>query len=203
MDSDATVGDVITGEYVGVSESDSVAGTVGLMCDEQSSSAIVVRGSDPVGIVTEWDVLEMVDAGMDPGETAVSEVMSTPVRSIPPDATLVEAAGVMSSENIRNLLVEDGDETVGVLTDRDVIAMVASLRPNAGANPGVGGPPAGEFDGVEPAPEDDAGGFRSSATPAATDAEFSSQGVCEECGSLTDALADRNGQLVCADCREM
>ncbi|PSQ17459.1 signal transduction protein [Halobacteriales archaeon QS_8_69_26] len=202
MDSDATVGDVITGEYVGVTESDSVAGTVGLMCDDQSSSAIVLRGSDPVGIVTEWDVLEMVDAGMDPDETAVSEVMSTPVRSIPPDATLVEAAGVMSTENIRNLLVED-DDVVGVLTDRDVIALVASLRPNSVEDPGVGGPTGEEFEAVESDPEGGTTGFRSSAAPAATDAEYSTQGLCEVCGALADTLAERNGQLVCSDCREM
>lgn len=204
MDSDATVGDVITREYVGVSESDAVDGTVGLMREEQVSSAIVLRGTDPVGIVTEWDVLSVVDHGIDPGSTPVSEIMSTPVRSVRPDVTLVEAADVMSSQNIRNLLVEDADGIAGVLTDRDFIAAFASLRPTTvgGTGAGTGGRGA-EAGDENPAGEDGVDGYESSATPAATDPEYSTQGVCEVCGSLAVSLDDHNGRVVCSDCRDV
>lgn len=202
MDSDATVGDVITREYVGVSESDTVRATVGVMREERVASAVVLRGSDPVGIVTEWDVLTVVEEGIDPDETVVGEVMSAPVRSIGPETPLVDAATVMSSENIRNLVVEEAGETLGVLTDRDVIAAVASLWPstegvgsNPGAEPGSGRGNPGEEAATER--------LESSASLAATDAEFSNQGVCEVCGSLTDSLDERNGQVVCPDCAEM
>lgn len=202
MDSDATVGDVITREYVGVSESDTVRATVGVMREERVASAVVLRGSDPVGIVTEWDVLTVVEDGLDPEETGVGEVMSAPVRTVPPETPLVDAASVMSSENIRNLVVEESGEILGVLTDRDVIAAVASLWPstegvasNPGAEPGAG--PA------TPAEEAATDRLGSSASPAATDAEFSNQGVCEVCGSLTDSLNEHNGRVVCSDCAEM
>lgn len=198
MDSDATVANVITREYVGVSESDTVRATVGVMREERAASALVVRGSEPVGIVTEWDVLCLVEAGLDPEETTVDEVMSAPVRSVESDTPLVDAAGLMSSENIRNLVVEDDGEVLGLLTDRDVIAAVASLWPSDG---GVGNPTGdpGPDRGTETATAE----YGATASPAATDAEFSTQGVCEVCGSLTDDLSENNGQLVCSNCAEM
>jgi CBS domain-containing protein len=209
MDNDVTVRGVITREYVGVSESDTVQDTVELMRAEQASSVIVLHGSDPVGIVTEWDVLGLVADGADPSVTAVSEIMSSPVRSVDADTPLVDAAGIMSSENIRNLLVEapDTGAVVGALTDRDVIAAVASLQKTLGATAGGVGPP-DEAGRPAPTAEDAAGsvgGRTGSATGVNDNGEpdaYASQGVCETCGTLTDDLREINGQLVCPDCQE-
>jgi CBS domain-containing protein len=212
MDNDVTVRGVITREYVGVSESDTVRDTVRVMREDQVSSVIVQRGAETVGIVTEWDVLGLVADGSDPDGTPVAEVMSSPVRSVDVDTPLVDAAGIMSSEAIRNLLVVDEatGETVGVLTDRDVIAAVASLQKRS----------TGEFDPTGTV--DDLGGGadasgavrdRREATAGATAAggpegngepdPYVSQGVCEVCGSLTDDLREVNGQLVCPNCQEV
>ncbi len=202
MESDATVQSVITREYVGVSESDSVLEVVKLMRTEQSSAAVALRGEDPVGIVTEWDVMGVVADEADPAETAVSDVMSSPVQTVSADTSLVDAANAMSSEGIRNLVVENGPtgELLGVLSDRDVIAAVGSLLP-AGGPADVGSPAGtaraptgGNVDAVE---------ATETGTPGVETDVYSTQGVCEACGTLTDALREVNGQLVCADCREM
>jgi len=217
MDNDVTVRTVITGEYVGVSESDTVQGVVELMRQDRTSSALVLRGSDPVGIVTEWDVLGMVADGEDPGSTPVFAVMSSPVVSVDGEAPLVDAASIMSNENVRNLLVENErtGETIGVLTDRDVIAAVASLhktgqRPETGELVGESpeSEPMGEpstnagtvlRDRRETPTDVAAGGPTGNGEPDA----YVNQGVCERCSTLTDDLQEINGELVCADCREM
>lgn len=208
MESDATIRDVITRDYVGVSESDTVQGTVELMRAEQASCVLVLRGDDPVGILTEWDVLGVVANGADPVETHVSDVMSSPVESAFAGTPLTEAAGLMSSESIRNLLVEDREtgETLGVLTDRDIIAAVASLQrtrrhaneattssePSRGAPDAEGGLAASGETGATPS------------NPAGSNgATYVTQGVCEVCGSLSETLYDRNGQLICSDCHEV
>jgi CBS domain-containing protein len=41
------------------------------------------------------------------------------VYSIPPDSTVYEAIALMSEKNIGALLVLDGDEMVGIITERD------------------------------------------------------------------------------------
>lgn len=182
MESDLTIRDVMTREYVGVSESDTVQGAVELMRDERVGSVVVLRGTEPVGVMTEWDVLELVADGDDPAETAVEAVMSTPAISMDADRRLGDAVETMSRHDIRRMLAIGDDDVVGVLSERDVIAAAASSRdlPVRGERPG-------EVAGVDEAAV----------------AEFGGQSICETCGSLTRDLASVNGQLVCADCREM
>ncbi|AJP04674.1 oxidoreductase [Streptomyces cyaneogriseus subsp. noncyanogenus] len=50
----------------------------------------------------------------------VKDVMTPGVVAVRPDASLVEAAQLMRSQNIGDVVVADGQEIVGVLTDRDI-----------------------------------------------------------------------------------
>lgn len=50
----------------------------------------------------------------------VKDVMTPGVVAVRPDASLVEAAQLMRSQNIGDVVVADGQEVVGVLTDRDI-----------------------------------------------------------------------------------
>ncbi|MFC7212993.1 cyclic nucleotide-binding/CBS domain-containing protein [Saliphagus sp. GCM10025334] len=192
MESDLSVRDTLTTEYVGVSESDTVLGAVQLMREERAGCVLVVRGSEAVGIMTEWDVLGVVEDEDDPAETTVGDVMTSPVLTIETDRSLTDAADTMASQNIRNLAVEENGELVGVLTQRDVIAVAGSFH-------GATSQPAAEGVGVTNE------GNASLSDEYATNGgeEFSTQGVCEACGTLTDSLQEANGQLVCVDCRQV
>ncbi|MWV40624.1 CBS domain-containing protein [Natrialba sp. INN-245] len=200
MESELSVRDVLTTEYVGVSESDSLLGAVRLMRGERTSSVLVVRGSVPVGIVTEWDVLGVVADEGNPAETDVGDVMTTPVISIGPDRSLSDAATTMGRENIRNVVVEDGEEVLGLLTQRDVIAAAGSFQ-GAVTPPRSTDPVADTEHRTDESVAPTLGGTADErALPNGGD-EYSTQGVCETCGSLADTLWDANGQLVCSDCR--
>ncbi|MGW1882585.1 CBS domain-containing protein [Streptomyces sp. NPDC001970] len=50
----------------------------------------------------------------------VKDVMTTGVRTLPPDASLVEAARLMRDEDIGDVMVADDGRLLGVLTDRDI-----------------------------------------------------------------------------------
>ena len=200
MESELSVRDVLTNEYVGVSESDSVLDTVRLMRDERTSCALVIRGTEPVGIVTEWDVLGLVADEDDPADTTVGEAMTTPVITAGPDRSLTDIATTMARQNIRNVVVEDAEGIVGLVTQRDVIAAAGSFQ--ATMTPVRSAEPLLDRDrevadaaSTRAAEADDA-----RLVPNGGD-EYTTQGVCEACGSLADALWDANGQLVCADCR--
>ncbi|OIB56900.1 cyclic nucleotide-binding/CBS domain-containing protein [Natrialba sp. SSL1] len=211
MESELSVRDVLTSEYVGVSESDTVKGAVSLMRAEQTGCVLVVRGSDPVGIMTEWDVLGLVENGGDPAETTVGEIMTSPVISVNPTQSVPDAATIMARESIRNLVVDSNDEVLGLVTQRDIIAAAGSFQPTTqsrtrtqsdnAANGLSEQEPADErlaampLTGTEREPQDQI-------QPNGGD-EYSTQGVCETCGSLADELWDSNGQLVCSDCRSV
>ena len=201
MESELSVRDVLTTEYVGVSESDTVLGAVDLMREERSSCVLVVRGTDPIGIMTEWDVLGLVADERDPAETTVDEIMTTPVITASPDRSLSDVATTMGRQDVRNIVVEQNDDVLGVVTQRDVIAAAGSFQgtvaPSRSGNPAMDTDPPIDNPGtpaVEPAEEE--------LLPNGGD-EFSTQGVCEACGSLTDSLRDANGQLVCPECRSV
>ncbi|WP_257300034.1 cyclic nucleotide-binding/CBS domain-containing protein [Haloarchaeobius sp. FL176] len=194
MERDVSIRDVAAREFVGVSESDSVLSTVRLMHEEGVGSVLVLRGSTPVGIMTERDVLEMVATGTDPESASVEEVMSQPVITMAASRPLADAAETMSREEIRNVVVTDDtddEETVGLLTERDVIEAASTLQASRSLDADA------SIEGVATA----ATAVESEAT--LPEDEYGSQGVCELCGALTDALHDSNGQLVCSDCRQV
>ena len=191
MESTLSVRDVLTKEYVGVSESDTVLGAVRLMREERTGCVLVVRGTEPVGIVTEWDILGLVEDEESPSETTVEAVMSTPVRTVDADLSLAEAATKMATDRIRHLAVTNGDELVGVLTQRDVISAAGSFRGTTASNP--------EADPTRLEAVDTSG----DQLLANGGDEYTTQGVCEVCGSLAESLWEANGQLVCSDCRSV
>ncbi|MET7271758.1 CBS domain-containing protein [Streptomyces flaveolus] len=50
----------------------------------------------------------------------VRDVMTPGVVAVRPDSSLVEAAQLMRTQNIGDVVVADGQDVVGVLTDRDI-----------------------------------------------------------------------------------
>ncbi|GKZ12471.1 signal transduction protein [Haladaptatus sp. W1] len=191
MDAEVIVRDVMTREYVGVSESDTVLGAVRLMSDEGVGSVVVLRGREPVGIMTEADVLSLVADEEDPKETTVSEAMSKPVISMRPDRSLADAAGMMAQQGIRRIIITGADdELLGVLTERDVISASASPPSITRSN---------ERERERQAADTELGGRMETN---GGDSEYTNQSICEVCGALTHDLTNVNGQLVCADCRD-
>jgi len=56
----------------------------------------------------------------------VSEVMRTPVKTISPDAPVIEAAKRLRDEDIGSLVVEDDGDCVGIITESDIVAVTAA-----------------------------------------------------------------------------
>jgi signal-transduction protein with cAMP-binding, CBS, and nucleotidyltransferase domain len=68
--------------------------------------------------------LERIDSF--PYRHKVAEVMSAPAVTIPPQATLVEAARVMAEKGISSIMVTASDDLpLGIVTERDVLRAVA------------------------------------------------------------------------------
>lgn len=175
MNGDVTVSDVMTREFVGASESDGVLDTVALMLEERVDCAVVLRGADPVGLLGERDVLRLLVDGGDPAATAVADVMSPDPGRIDPEASVEAAAERLSTLDARRLIVWS-DGVAGLLTERDLVAAAT----------------------IEPAPEP-----MPDVASAAGGGTYSSQSICETCGSLTRDLVDIHGQLLCPDCRDV
>lgn len=193
MNTEVTVREVMDREYVGVSESDDLVETVELLLREETDAAVVVRGREPVGVVTARDVLALFVEGPDPQTATVADAMTESIPTVPPDETLDAAADRMSAQSTRWLVVTDGAEPLGLLTEH---ALLATRAPDPGRNS-----PATDS-GVVTA-DGDAGTALATEQETEADDSFDDQGICEVCGTLTRDLGASNGQLLCADCRDM
>jgi CBS domain-containing protein len=103
-----------------------VSDAVDLMREENVGSLIVEESGTPVGIVTDRDlVMEVLDAGLDPGETSVRDVMSEGLFTVDPEIGLLDLIGEMGDEGVRRAPVVDDGELLGIVTLDDLIVLLS------------------------------------------------------------------------------
>ena len=92
------------------------------MRERRVGSLLVCEDADPIGIVSESDLVRRGMAeGVDADQTAVASIMSTPIITIDIDQTAKEANALMADNGIRHLAVTDRGKTVGILSVRDLV----------------------------------------------------------------------------------
>jgi CBS domain-containing protein len=92
------------------------------MVDAGVGSLLVTEGGSVAGIFTERDYLRrMTLEGRDDKETAVRDVMSSPLVVVTPDTAIDECMAVMTDRRIRHLPVVEGGDVVGILSIGDVV----------------------------------------------------------------------------------
>ena len=78
-------------------------------------------------IVTETGILKKAVAdGHDFRKIKGEQIMSSPVRSMPPDFSVMDASRIMEDENIRRLVVLEKVKPVGIITQTDMVRVLAS-----------------------------------------------------------------------------
>lgn len=187
MVDDLAIREVMTREYVGVSESDTLRDAARLMLEEDASAVVVLRGRDAVGMVLERQVIAALLDGADPAETRIDSIMRRPPTTLEPDTGIAEAAAVLADAHTDHVFVGTGGEIEGVLSENDLITAVTSILTTE-----AGGDVTGRRDGTESVPERDE----------ETSQMTAAHNVCESCGTLKADLEPVDGQLLCADCRD-
>jgi len=86
-------------------------------------SCVVVANAEGVrGIMTERDVVRYLRQGLDPDTTPVATVMTTPVVTVPRDATLLDASEMLAARKIRRVVVVDREGLpVGILSQHEIV----------------------------------------------------------------------------------
>lgn len=91
---------------------------------EADISALVVPG-ETLSIVTTTDLLDALADGRDLASLRIEEVMTDVAETVPPEAFLEEAAGVMTRRGFKHLPVVDDGDLVGMVTSTDITAQRA------------------------------------------------------------------------------
>lgn len=148
-----------------------------LMKKRKIGNVIVVENKQPVGILTESDIIRKVVAeGKDVKEVKIQDAMSTPLIIIDPYVTLEEAMKTMGKCNVRRLPVCENDELIGIITQKDISRMSPILHEISR-----------EWYDITVRDE----------------SHYKKQifsGKCEDCGILSTNLKNIDGRLLCDDC---
>jgi PAS domain S-box-containing protein len=122
-----TAGDIMSEDVATVNSGDSVVSAAEIMSTKNISCLIVSEDGNLSGIVTETDMLKKAVAGPDDlCGMKVKQIMSSPVRSVPRGLSVMETSEIMEVENIRRLVVLDNGRSVGVITQTDIVRVLAS-----------------------------------------------------------------------------
>jgi len=114
------VKDIMTKTVITIESNKTVTEAAALMTENNVSNLIVMYKNKPTGIVTERDFVRKVLAKNKPSTTKISEIMSTPLTVIDPDAPIKEAARKMVRKGIRRLPVIKDNKLVGIITTTDI-----------------------------------------------------------------------------------
>lgn len=170
------VREAMNAKPVTIGLNNSVTEAAELMKENNIGSCIVVD-KKPIGIITESDIIKKVIAeNLNPAETTVGEIMTTPLMIIDPYIDIEEAMKVMSKSNMRRLPVIEKGKLIGIITQKDILRLSPVLLELSR-----------EWSEIEGRDESH---YRSQT--------FS--GKCEDCGTLSTNLKNVDGRLLCDDC---
>jgi CBS domain-containing protein len=117
--------DVMNLRLVRVGPDDSVRDAIRQMLEAEVGSVAVCDGARLAGIFTERDVLRLAGEGTALDELKVRDVMTTRLVTVSPDDDILAVARVMGERKVRHLPVVQGDNVLGMIGIRDVVAVLA------------------------------------------------------------------------------
>lgn len=117
-----SIREVMSTELVTISPGGTLQEAVTKMLDERVGSVVVNGEDEPVGIITETDVLAVGTTFESPfSEIPVSRAMSGNPVSIGPETSLEESVETMKAYGIKKLPVVEDGSLVGIITLTDLV----------------------------------------------------------------------------------
>ena len=120
-----TVKDIMSKSVISVDSSVNVNEAAKMMEDAKVGAVIVMENNTPIGIVTDRDFTVKIVAHAYQITTPIKQIMSSPLIATSPDETILMAADLMHTRNIRKLPVIDNEQVVGIITSTDLVNQLA------------------------------------------------------------------------------
>jgi len=174
------VRDVMSSPVVTMNENES-SNKVAVAMDRGDLGAIIVtnEAGKSIGIITERDlVIRVLTKNLKPDSIKAKEIMTTPLVTIEPEATITEAARRMNRLDIRRLGVIYKGNLVGIISSKDVLGVMPELIETILERSRIEGEARTE-----------------------EDEEVPLSGYCDRCNGYSESLKERNGQNICDECR--
>jgi CBS domain-containing protein len=111
----------MTSRVVTIEPGASIVDAAKKMIEQEKGPLPVVEGNRPVAMVTDRDIIARVVAeGKDPSSLTVRDIATTDLATVSPDADLDEARRLMAQRQLDRLLVVEGDNLAGIISEADI-----------------------------------------------------------------------------------
>jgi CBS domain-containing protein len=103
-----------------------------IMKDNKIGCVVVVEESNntnPVGIITERDIIYNLSSSDTNLHISVNEIMSKPIVTIQETQSLIDALNTMQKNNFRRLPITNKEgKLVGIVTDKDIFKIITKNK---------------------------------------------------------------------------
>jgi CBS domain-containing protein len=123
------VGDLKPRTAITITRGETLRAAAKHLADDDIGALVVFDATGAVGIFSERDLARSVADGADLDDEPVDEYMTEAPVTIPCDSGLGGAIARMNEFGVRHLLVVDGGDVVGVISMRDLLALLGTAWP--------------------------------------------------------------------------
>lgn len=117
--------DVMTKNVIKASRKSTVTEICRAMVKHKIGSIIISDTDEPVGIITERDILEKITAeSRNPDSVVAEEIMTKNITTVKADIPIEEAVKILAEKRLKRLPVVEGFKLVGIVTATDILRAV-------------------------------------------------------------------------------
>jgi CBS domain-containing protein len=174
------VRDVMSSPVITIDE-DETSNKAAVSMDRNDLGAVIVtnKAGKSIGIITERDlVIRVLAKNLKPDTIKGKEIMTTPLVTIEPEATISDAARRMTRLDIRRLGVIYKGNLLGIISSKDILSVMPELIEIMQERSRIEGEARTE-----------------------ENEEVPLLGYCDRCEGYSESLKESNGQNICDECR--
>ncbi len=148
-----------------------------IMTKNRVGSVIIMNGKqNPVGIVTDSDIVGLIAGGMSPQKTKARDISAKKFVTTTPDEDILKATRKMIKNGVKRLPVIENGRLVGIVSDKEILLTAPEM--------------------LEILSEK----LKARVSMVAKPTQVIS-GLCEQCEGYSDELRNMAGKWLCEDCR--
>jgi CBS domain-containing protein len=169
--------DKIMRRFVVTAEPDiTLADAAKIMTTNKVGSIVVMKGSSPVNMVTNDDIVSVVAKGKNPGKVKLKDVPKKRLVTVPPEEKIQKVAQIMIKTGFKRIPVMKNGKLYGIVSEKEIVLVQPQLLDIMSEKLKM------RIEKVSPR-------------------EGTISGICEMCEGYSDDLKNVGDQWLCEGCR--